>query len=506
MGTYQTTEIFFVIFRFFKCTVDEMSTISSNNDEFSGIKVVDPSWRRWPIIILFALNGCHYSFQWLMYLSCATVISQYYNVSTNWVTWTCTIALVLFVILIIPITFVIDQVSTRKMVLIGCCFNLSGAFVKVFAFRPSHFSILFIGQALSQVTWTILNQIGGKLANQWCPENEISIATAVCVSALYVGCGLGSFIPTMIVSGPTLNLTNENNVLNQSSQWTDTQIQEVQSQIIWMHSVSFGIVSITMILLGFLFRKDQDGAPNLAEARRIIKVFERQEKEAFITLKEKFKNFLRAVIRIVSRLNFIALMFSYAFNRGSFYAIYILAGKMVKPNLPDEQKFDQKVGLAVMFLFIVGFAGSLFAGYLIDRYKKYKLIALIWSFSSLVTFGLFVAIISFPNIILFIICCAFLGFFLIGLVPISFGFSGEMAYPESEATSSAILISCGDLLGVVIIETSKYLISLNQQSLTGPLITSIFLIICLSIGLILMTLVEEDLKRFNAGSKMQVQK
>ena len=42
------------------------------------------------------------------------------------------------------------------------------------------------------------------------------------------------------------------------------------------------------------------------------------------------------------------------------------------------------------------------------------------------------------------ICCAVIGFFLVGLVPISFNFSGEMAYPESEATSSALLQSCGD--------------------------------------------------------------
>ena len=74
-------------------------------------------------------------------------------------------------------TFMIDQVSVRAMVLIGCCFNLSGAFIKLFAFKPNLFPILFVGQALSQITWTILNQIGGKLANQWCPEREISIAT-----------------------------------------------------------------------------------------------------------------------------------------------------------------------------------------------------------------------------------------------------------------------------------------------------------------------------------------
>ena len=67
------------------------------------------------------------------------------------------------------------------------------------------------------------------------------------------------------------------------------------------------------------------------------------------------------------------------------------------------------------------------------------------------------------------ICCAVIGFFLVGLVPISFNFSGEMAYPESEATSSALLQSCGDMLGVAIIEISKYLVQIELELISGKL-------------------------------------
>ena len=60
-------------------------------------------------------------------------------------------------------------------------------------------------------------------------------------------------------------------------------------------------------------------------------------------------------------------MISYAFNRGAFYAIYILAGQLIKPTLPNEEDLDKKVGIAIMLLFVVGFAGSLLGGFLIDR-------------------------------------------------------------------------------------------------------------------------------------------
>ena len=154
------------------------------------------------------------------------------------------------------------------------------------------------------------------------------------------------------------------------------------------------------------------------------------------------------------------------------------------------------------------------------RYKKYKLITVIWYFLSLVSFCVFIGIINLASILADMICCAVIGFFLVGLVPISFNFSGEMAYPESEATSSALLQSSGDMLGVLIIEISKYLVQLDpgiisgKQNLliknmtfcisqcfcSGPMVASIFLIGCLLFGLILMLFVTEDLRRYKAST------
>ena len=92
------------------------------------------------------------------------------------------------------------------------------------------------------------------------------------MSGLYVGCGLGYVIPPAIVTSPTDQsqaAIMDNDVFNTTSQWNADQFEEVQLQIIWMHSVSFGIALMTMISLGVLYNKDKDGAPNMAEARRL---------------------------------------------------------------------------------------------------------------------------------------------------------------------------------------------------------------------------------------------
>ena len=48
-----------------------------------------------------------------------------------------------------------------------------------------------------------------------------------------------------------------------------------------------------------------------------------------------------------------------------------------------------------------------------------------------------------------------------------------MAYPESEATSSALLQSCGDMLGVVIIEISKYLVQMDLELISGKCVFTV---------------------------------
>ena len=45
------------------------------------------------------------------------------------------------------------------------------------------------------------------------------------------------------------------------------------------------------------------------------------------------------------------------------------------------------------------------------------------------------------------VVASLIGFFMIGIVPICFNFGGELVYPESEATGSALLTCSADLIG-----------------------------------------------------------
>ena len=86
---------------------------------------------------------------------------------------------------------------------------------------------------------------------------------------MYVGNALGYILPPTIISGP------ENWVNGvPSNDWTEEDYESVKSQLIWMHSISFGVAAVVYIGLIVIYNKEPSGAPNKAEAVRICKANE----------------------------------------------------------------------------------------------------------------------------------------------------------------------------------------------------------------------------------------
>ena len=73
--------------------------------------------------------------------------------------------------------------------------------------------------------------------------------------------------------------------------------------------------------------------------------------------------------------------------------------------------------------------------------------SLVWYVFSLLSLSTFVYVGTFGIFWLDAIVAALIGFFMIGIVPICFNFGGELVYPESEATGSALLTCSANLIG-----------------------------------------------------------
>ena len=96
----------------------------------------------------------------------------------------------------------------------------------------------------------------------------------------------------------------------------------------------------------------------------------------------------------------------------------------------------------MMSLFIGGFTGQLLGGALNDRLHRYKLIILISYCGSSTMVGLFFYVSTYGYLVGDIVIAAVVGFLMQGIIPILYGFCGELVYPEPESTSTAINLIC----------------------------------------------------------------
>ena len=98
-----------------------------------------PSRRRWPLMIIFMLYGMTSTFQIIQFTVIADIFVTYYGVSMNAVSWTSIINMAVFIPLLAPAMWLVDNTGLRKVLIIGSGLNAAGTVLKCFAAKPDLF-------------------------------------------------------------------------------------------------------------------------------------------------------------------------------------------------------------------------------------------------------------------------------------------------------------------------------------------------------------------------------
>lgn len=140
------------------------------------------------------------------FLPISQQISEYYNITEILVKWLTTQAMITQFILELPCAF------------------FASKYPKNIAVFPHLFPLLFTGQVISQLAWSLTTSRAGQLANIWCKSNEISFATVIGSTGFMLGSGLGYLLPLFIVKGTDPGLsTDANNNVNKESDYFANQ-------------------------------------------------------------------------------------------------------------------------------------------------------------------------------------------------------------------------------------------------------------------------------------------
>jgi MFS family permease len=377
---------------------------------------------RWMMLTVYMVMVAVNQLLWITFAPITGEATKYYGVSDLRIGILSMCFMIVYIVVSIPASWVIDKFGIRIGVGIGAAFT--GIFGLVRGFAGTDYNWLLIAQigiAIGQPF--ILNAIT-KLAARWFPMEERATAAGLGTLAMYMGILLGMTLTPYLIIG---------------------------SGIGGMLYI-YGIVSIlTSVVFIVLIKEGPPTAPCLPE----------QEERSLVY--DGFKQTLRTK-------DFIILMIIFFIGLGVFNAVTTWIEDILRP----RGFTATQAGITGGLMIVGGIIGALFMPILSDKYKKrtpFIIIALAGA-----TLGL-TGITFATTYWLLLTSGAVLGFFLLSSGPIGFQYGAEITYPASEGTSNGMLLLMGQVSGIAFIFGMDSLKSASTGSMTRSLVFLIALMV-----------------------------
>jgi MFS family permease len=389
---------------------------------------------RWVILVIFMFVVAVNQLLWITFAPITSISSGFYQVSDIKIGLLSMIFMIVYIVVSIPASWIIDTYGIRAGIGIGVV--LTGVFGMMRGLVASDYALVLIAQtgiAIGQPF--ILNTIT-KLAARWFPIHERATASGLGTLAMYLGIIMGMMItPYLVIRwniGGMLNI--------------------------------YGIVSVIAVIAFFFLVKEKPPSPPC-----------NPDQEERLMVLAGMKNTLK-------KSDFILVMIIFFIGLGIFNSVTTWIEDILRP-----RGFSvTQAGITGGIMIGGGILGALILPALSDRFRKrvpFIIIALAGTVLGLtgVTFA--------TNYALLIIAAFAMGFFLLSAGPIGFQYGAEVAYPASEGMSNGLLLLMGQISGIVFIIGMDLL----KSSVTGSMTTSLIALIGLMVlGLILSTRLKES--------------
>jgi MFS family permease len=383
---------------------------------------------RWMMLTVYMFMVAVNQLLWITFAPITGEATKYYGVSDLRIGILSMCFMIVYIVVSIPASWIIDRFGIRIGVGIGALFT--GIFGLVRGFAGTDYNILLIAQIGIAVGQPFILNAITKLAARWFPIEERATAAGLGTLAMYIGILLGMTLTPYLIIG---------------------------SGIGGMLYI-YGIVSIiTTVAFLILIKESPPTAPCLPD----------QEERSLVY--DGFKQTLKTK-------DFIVLMIIFFIGLGVFNAVTTWIEDILRPRGFSATQAGITGGLMI----VGGIIGALFIPILSDRYKRrtpFIILALTGA-----TLGL--AGVTFATSYWLLLTSGMvLGFFLLSSGPIGFQYGAEITYPASEGTSNGMLLLMGQISGIAFI----FGMDSFKSSLTGSMTKSLVLMIGLMVLSILMS-------------------
>lgn len=382
---------------------------------------------RWIILVAFMAVVAVNQLLWITFAPITTAAASYYGVSDLSIGLLSLVFLVVYIVVSIPASWVIDTYGIRVGVGIGAA--LTGIFGLMRGLTADNFTLVLIAQIGIAVGQPFILNAITTVAARWFPVRERATAAGLGSLAIYVGILIGLALTPYLVT-----LFNINGTL-----------------------LGYGVVSIVATIIFFVLVRERPPTPPCPpdQAERSL---------VFDGLKQSLQ-----------QRSFILLLLIFFVGLGVFNAVTTWIEEIVKPRGFTITDAGNAGGLMI----VGGILGALILPALSDRYRK-RVPFLILAVGAAIVGLLGVTFAA--SYALLLVASFVLGFFLLSAGPIGFQYGAEVTHPAPEGTSNGLLLMMGQISGIAFILGMDAFKAPDTGSMTVPLLVLIGLLI-ISLGL-----------------------
>ena len=354
---------------------------------------------RWVILGLYFLLTVVIEIQWLTFASVATAAQDYYNASTLQIDFFSIIYMIVFIVLSIPASIIIDTYGLKRGLAIGAILTAIFSILKA-VYAESYIIVAVAQTGLAAAQPFILNAVT-KVGAQWFPKNERATVAGIGSLAQYVG------IIIALAATPVLISQFDNGSWDLSNML-----------------MTYGIISVIgSVLLLLFFKERPPTSPDTAEeAERVNPI-------------EGMKSIFRSMdMKRVLVMFFIGL--------GIFNAVSTCIDQICGSLSMEE------TGMVGGVMLVGGVLGALIIPPISDKMKKRK------PFLTLCMAAMLPGLIGlayFTTFIPLMISGFIFGFFIMSAGPIGFQYGAEKSHPSPESISQGLILLAGQVSGILFV-------------------------------------------------------
>ncbi|MEI6100891.1 MAG: MFS transporter [Eubacteriales bacterium] len=333
---------------------------------------------------------------WLTFSAISDTAAHFYNVSPLSIAFLSMSYMIVYIIMTVPASMLADKKGLRAAFITGAVITAVCGLTR--GLCAGSFTLVVIAQIGMAVAQPFLMNPITKLAATWFPVNERATATGIASIAGYLGIVIAMVFTPQLVADYTMN---------------------------GMLMV-YAYISIASAVLVIVLLRERPKTPAGPGG----------EVSSGFAVRDLGKLFRNRNFLLLTIIMFIAL--------GTFNALLTVIGDML---LPRGITADQ-AGLIGGVIILFGLGGAAVIPILSDKKNKRRIFLIVSLLISLVGIA---GLCYTSDFTLLLISGAIAGFFLMGTGPLAFQFGTEIAYPSPEGASYGMLMTAGQIAGILFI-------------------------------------------------------